>query len=295
MFCQAGICARDDEFSALRGGASGVSRTSSRPPSRPPPGLAHSSLPLFAAAHHASPRVRRRSPHEGDARGDPLAVAQQPHRGPERVLGVVHNAQTLMVPVARALAGDAVEKLPIFTKDGNREIFQAKVVVLGADVFFVLCTATRVLVYDQKGYMLRHSRAVPGSPSAVAGPSGEFSLVNHARGVCSACSADARARSSASAPRGEASSSWNTTARALRRRRRARRRTRRPLADLASEVDSPRRRAAGRRRPETFPRLRRRGGPGRGLERPERRSIRAELFQSESARPWRRSARAATR
>ena len=103
------------------------------------------------------------------------------------LLGVVHNAQTLMVPVARALAGDAVEKLPIFTKDGNREIFQAKVVVLGADVFFVLCTATRVLVYDQKGYMLRHSRAVPGSPSAVAGPSGEFSLVNHARGVCSAC------------------------------------------------------------------------------------------------------------
>ena len=155
------------------------------------------------------------------------------------LLGVVHNAQTLMVPVARALAGDAIEKLPIFTKDGNREIFQAKVVVLGADVFFVLCTATRVLVYDQKGYMLRHSRAVPGSPSAVAGPSGEFSLVNHARGVCSACSADARAFVCVGTARGsvlvvEYDGARFADAAELDVGHDA------PLADLASEVDSHR-------------------------------------------------------
>ena len=196
------------------------------------------------------------------------------------LLGVVHNAQTLMVPVARALAGDAVEKLPIFTKDGNREIFQAKVVVLGADVFFVLCTATRVLVYDQKGYMLRHSRAVPGSPSAVAGPSGEFSLVNHARGVCSACSADARAFVCVGTARGSVLV-VETTARAAAAAGSTSDTT---LPSPTSLRGRPPRRRAAAPPPRNLPRLRRRGGPGRGLERPERRSIRAEPVPSRRAR-----------
>ena len=107
-------------------------------------------------------------------------------------LGYVHGSQAIVVPVERALSGDPSEKRPILTEGGNRTAYQVKAVTLGAETFFVLCTAESVHVFDDSGRTLRHARPLPGA-AAVALPDGT-EMANFARGVCSSCSEDGRAQ-----------------------------------------------------------------------------------------------------
>ena len=107
-------------------------------------------------------------------------------------LGYVHGSQAIVVPVERALSGDPSEKRPILTEGGNRTAYQVKIVTLGAETFFVLCTAEAVHVFDDSGRALRHARPLPGA-AAVTLPDGT-EMANFARGVCSSCSEDGRAQ-----------------------------------------------------------------------------------------------------
>ena len=78
----------------------------------------------------------------------------------EGTIAFVHVNQALLVPIASALSGDAVEKQVISSKDAV-PLFQVRIVTLGAETFFVLCTAVGVQIYDGKGKQLMHSHALP--------------------------------------------------------------------------------------------------------------------------------------
>jgi WD40 repeat protein len=107
----------------------------------------------------------------------------------ESTLGYVHLNQAMMLPISGALSGDTVEETPVLRKESN-PLFQAKLVTLGAESFFVLCSTTGIHIYDGKGKQLMHSHALPEGKTLTTAAGAE--LANHARGVSSSFSADGR-------------------------------------------------------------------------------------------------------
>lgn len=109
-----------------------------------------------------------------------------------QTMAYVHMNQALMIPIASALSGDNVEKYPILSPTALVAAYQVRLVTLGAESFFVLATANGVQIYDGKGKQLMHSHALPEGKTVLTGSGAE--MANHARGICSSCSADGRAQ-----------------------------------------------------------------------------------------------------
>ena len=110
----------------------------------------------------------------------------------EHSVAYVHMNQALMIPIASALSGDTVEKVPILSPEGIVAAYQVRLVTLGAESFFVLATANGVQIFDGKGKQLMHSHALPEGKTVFTASGAE--MANHARGICSSCTADGRAQ-----------------------------------------------------------------------------------------------------
>ena len=100
--------------------------------------------------------------------------------------------QALMVPIASALSGDAVEKTPIAYPLGSSQVYQVRLVTLGAESFFVLATSNGAQIFDSSGKQLMHSHPLPEGKTVLTSSGAEMG--NHARGICSTCTADGRAQ-----------------------------------------------------------------------------------------------------
>ena len=110
----------------------------------------------------------------------------------EQSVAYVHMNQALMIPIASALSGDSVDKVPILSPEGIVAAYQVRLVTLGAESFLVLATANGVQIFDGKGKQLIHSHALPEGKTVFTASGAE--MANHARGICSSCTADGRAQ-----------------------------------------------------------------------------------------------------
>jgi hypothetical protein len=101
----------------------------------------------------------------------------------QHTMGYIHANQALMIPIASALSGDNVEKLPILSPEVTTAAYQVRLVTLGAESFFVLATANGVQIFDGKGKQLMHSHAHgvgrgDGEPRARWGAAHELNAAN---------------------------------------------------------------------------------------------------------------------
>ena len=110
----------------------------------------------------------------------------------ERTVAYVHMNEALMVPIASALSGDTVEKNPIFFPESVSSVYQVRLVTLGAESFFVLATANGVQIFDGNGKQMMHTHPLPEGKTVLTSSGAE--MANHARGICSSCTADGRAQ-----------------------------------------------------------------------------------------------------
>ena len=116
----------------------------------------------------------------------PSLLANNLTAGPS-VVAYVHDCQALMVPLERLLIGARSEKLPIFSKGGNRTATQVKIVTLGPNSFFVLCTVEGVHFFDAAGYACLHSHLFADDTQHETGNGGNGPVVVDGGGVVGAC------------------------------------------------------------------------------------------------------------
>ena len=103
----------------------------------------------------------------------------------------VHVDQALVVPIASALSGDTVEKRVVISPEGTVSTYQVRLVTLGAETFFVIATAGGFTILDGAGKNVLHRQVLPEGKTVLTSSGAE--VANHARGICTACSADGRA------------------------------------------------------------------------------------------------------